>query len=39
VPLLSHLRRELRFNVEFLQLIQTLKNIAASQYHMLEHEK
>jgi ATP synthase F1 gamma subunit len=25
--------------MEFLQLIQTLKNIAASQYHMLEHEK
>jgi ATP synthase F1 gamma subunit len=36
---LSQLRRELRFNAEFLQLIQTLKNIAASQYHMLEREK
>ena len=33
------LRRDLRFNAEFLQLIQTLKNIAASQYHMLEREK
>lgn len=36
---ISQLRRELRFNAEFLQLIQTLKNIAASQYHMLEREK
>jgi len=36
---LHQLRKELRFNLEFLQLIQTLKNIAASQYHMLEHEK
>ena len=36
---LNQLRRELRFNVEFLQLIQTLKNIAASQYHMMEQEK
>ena len=39
MALLSHLRRELRFNVEFYQLIQTLKSIAASQYHMLEREK
>lgn len=39
MALLSQLRRELRFNAEFLQLIQTLKNIAASQYHMLEREK
>jgi ATP synthase F1 gamma subunit len=36
---LHQLRKELRFNLEFLQLIQTLKNIAAAQYHMLEHEK
>ncbi len=39
MPLLSQLRKELRFNSEFLQLIQTLKNIAASQYHVLEREK
>lgn len=39
MPLLSQLRKELRFNTEFLQLIQTLKNIAASQYHVLEREK
>ena len=39
MPLLSQLRRDLRFNAEFLQLIQTLKNIAASQYHTLEREK
>lgn len=39
MALLSQLRRDLRFNAEFLQLIQTLKNIAASQYHMLEREK
>jgi ATP synthase F1 gamma subunit len=39
VPPLNQLRKELRFNAEFLQLIQTLKNIAASQYHMLEREK
>ena len=35
---LNELKKELRFNIEFLQLIQTLKNIAASQYHMLEKE-
>lgn len=39
MALLSQLRRDLRFNAEFLQLIQTLKNIAASQYHTLEREK
>ncbi len=39
MALLSQLRRDLRFNVEFLQLIVTLKNIAASQYHTLEREK
>lgn len=36
---LHSLRKDLKFNAEFLQLIQTLKNIAASQYHMLEREK
>jgi ATP synthase F1 gamma subunit len=39
MALLSQLRRDLRFNSEFLQLILTLKNIAASQYHTLEREK
>ncbi len=39
MALLSQLRRDLRFNTEFLQLIVTLKNIAASQYHTLEREK
>lgn len=39
MALLSQLRRDLRFNAEFLQLIQTLKNIAASQYYTLEREK
>ncbi|MEI6168172.1 MAG: F0F1 ATP synthase subunit gamma [bacterium] len=39
MALLSQLRRDLRFNAEFLQLIVTLKNIAASQYHTLEREK
>ncbi len=39
MALLSQLRRELRFNADFLRLVQTLKSIAASQYHMLEREK
>lgn len=36
---LSELRKELRFNKELVQLIETLKNIAASQYHQMEKEK
>lgn len=36
---LTELKRELKFSTEMLQLIQTLKNVAASQYHALEHEK
>ncbi|MBA4387806.1 MAG: hypothetical protein C0404_07485 [Verrucomicrobia bacterium] len=36
---LSELRKELRFNIELVQLIETLKNIAASQYHIMEKEK
>lgn len=36
---LNELKKELRFSIELLQLIQTLKNIAASQYHTLEKEK
>ncbi len=37
--LLSELRKELRFNTELVQLIETLKNIAAAQYHAMEKEK
>jgi len=36
---LNELRKELQFNTELLQLIETLKNIAAAQYHMMEKEK
>ena len=36
---LSELRKELQFNAELLNLIETLKNIAASQYHVMEREK
>jgi ATP synthase F1 gamma subunit len=36
---LNELRKELRFNTELVQLIGTLKNIAAGQYHLMEKEK
>lgn len=36
---LTELRKELRFNTDLLQLIETLKNIAAAQYHAMEKEK
>ncbi len=36
---LSELRKELDFNTELVQLIETLKNIAAAQYHVMEKEK
>ncbi|NQU39282.1 MAG: F0F1 ATP synthase subunit gamma [Lentisphaerae bacterium] len=36
---LSELRKELSFNTELVQLIETLKNIAAAQYHVMEKEK
>jgi len=36
---LHELRKELKFNTELVQLIETLKNIAASQYHIMEREK
>lgn len=36
---LSDLRKDLRFNLELLNLVETLKNIAASQYHIMEKEK
>jgi ATP synthase F1 gamma subunit len=36
---LNEIRKELQFNTELVQLIETLKNIAASQYHAMEREK
>lgn len=36
---INELRKELKFNTELLQLIETLKNIAAAQYHVMEKEK
>lgn len=36
---LNELRKELRFNDDLLQLIETLKNIAAAQYQQMEKEK
>lgn len=36
---LSEIRKELKFNAELLNLIETLKNIAASQYHIMEKKK
>jgi ATP synthase F1 gamma subunit len=36
---LTEIRKELKFNVELVQLIETLKNIAAQEYHMMEKEK
>jgi ATP synthase F1 gamma subunit len=37
--LLTKLRRDLQFNGELLSLVDTLKNIAGSQYHLMEREK
>jgi len=36
---LKQLREELRFNTEMVNLVDTLKNIAASQYHHMEKAK
>ena len=36
---INEIRKELRFNTELVQLIETLKNIAAGQYHVMEKEK
>ena len=36
---LSEIRKELKFNKDLLSLIETLKNVAASQYHSMEKEK
>ncbi|MFC1452760.1 F0F1 ATP synthase subunit gamma, partial [Verrucomicrobiota bacterium] len=35
----SELKKELQFNTELVQLIETLKNIAAAQYHLMEKKK
>jgi F0F1-type ATP synthase gamma subunit len=36
---LIELRKELKFNRELLGLVETLKNVAGSQYHVLEKKK
>ncbi len=36
---LNELRKDLRFNTELLSLVETLKNVAGSQYHLLEKQK
>jgi ATP synthase F1 gamma subunit len=36
---LNEIRKTLQFNTELLNLVETLKNIAAAQYHALEKEK
>lgn len=39
MPQLNELRKELRFNSDLLSLVETLKNIAGSQYHVMEKQK
>jgi len=36
---LNELRKDLRFNGELMSLVETLKNVAGSQYHLLEKQK
>lgn len=36
---LNQLRKDLKFNGELLALVETLKNVAGSQYHLMEKEK
>ncbi|MDD4869658.1 MAG: F0F1 ATP synthase subunit gamma [Kiritimatiellae bacterium] len=36
---LNELRKELKFNKELLNLVETLKDVAGSQYHLMEKEK
>ncbi len=36
---LNELRKELKFNKELLSLVETLKNVAGSQFHLLEKKK
>ncbi len=37
--LLTRLRKDLQFNGELLGLVETLKNVAGAQYHVMEKEK
>lgn len=37
--LLGKIRKDLQFNGELLSLVDTLKNVAGSQYHIMEKEK
>ena len=36
---LNELRKELKFNAELLNMVETLKNVAGSQYHLMEKAK
>ncbi|MGQ9660801.1 MAG: F0F1 ATP synthase subunit gamma, partial [Kiritimatiellia bacterium] len=36
---INEIRKELKFNTELVQLIETLKNIAAAQYQLMEKKK
>jgi hypothetical protein len=36
---LHELRKELSFNHELLSLVETLKNVAGSQFHVLQKKK
>jgi ATP synthase F1 gamma subunit len=36
---LNELRKELKFETELLSLVETLKNVASAQYHLMEKEK
>lgn len=36
---INEIRREMRFYTELVQLVETLKNIAAAQYHAMERQK
>ena len=36
---LNELRKDLEFNAELLSLVETLKNVAGAQYHVLEKQK
>jgi ATP synthase F1 gamma subunit len=36
---LNELRKDLKFNRELLSLVETLKNVAGAQYHVMEKEK
>lgn len=36
---LNELRKDLKFNAELLSLVETLKNVAGAQYHVMEKKK